>query len=93
MTPRAVGGAFASRYSPPTITRGARIIVRGPNGERGSVPYDHAIRRGEDQHRAAVEACIHKWGPRLVSANPRRHLLGGEVPGSGGTWAWLVVEP
>lgn len=78
-------GVFLTRYVGPTDRRGSRILVTGPNGERGAVDYNDTLGASENHQAAAV--CIFKWGPPLVSAG--RQLVGGPMHPRG--YAWVIV--
>lgn len=58
--------AIHTKFSGPTNTRGARIIVNAEGCKRRSYPYDYGSR---DVHAdaAAAFAAEHKWTGELVS--------------------------
>lgn len=49
--------AIETRYKGPTDTRGSRIIAADLDGNRITIPYDHALNHDELHERAAKALC------------------------------------
>lgn len=54
--------AIETKFLGPTNTRGARIVARTANGQKITVPFDHASRTGIDAHAPAAYALARKMG-------------------------------
>lgn len=61
--------AIWTRYKGPTDCRGSRIIATDEDGNRVTVPYDHAL-SGASVHAVAARALVAKmgWGPCTMIA-------------------------
>ena len=53
--------AILTKYLGPTDCKGSRITAWDCDGNRATVPYDHAL-SGEAVHREAAIALVHKMG-------------------------------
>ena len=74
--------AITTRYSGPTNTRGARVLVRADAG-RMFVPWDHAMNPADNYHAAAKAYALRKgW---------RGTWSGGVLPGAAG-YAFVVDD-
>ena len=75
---------FRTKFSGPTDTRGARIIVTG-GGHRFQIPYDYAAK---DKHAAAMEIVKAKLGLTGTIQEIRDHVwtVGPWQPKTGQRW-------
>ena len=71
--------AITTTYHGPTDTRGSRITASDGDGNRITVPYDHAL-NGAGNHRAACLALCAKlgWHGELVGGHTRTGMV----------WVW-----
>ena len=54
--------AITTKYHGPTNTRGSRVSASDSDGNRVSIPYDHALDSEEIHRKAAVALCARmKW--------------------------------
>ena len=54
--------AITTKYHGPTNTRGSRVSASDSDGNRVSIPYDHALNSEEAHRKAAVALCARmKW--------------------------------
>lgn len=59
--------AIRTKYNGPTDTRGSRISATDEDGNRVTVPYDHAENSNGNHDAAALALCAKMgWGGRLV---------------------------
>lgn len=76
--------AILTKYHGPTDTRGARISATDGDGNRVTVPYDHALSLGRNHDAAALALCGRLgWGGRLVCGSTSRgyaYVFDPEVP-------------
>ena len=54
--------AITTKYHGPTSTRGSKVSASDKDGNRVSIPYDHALNSEEAHRKAAVAFCAKmKW--------------------------------
>ena len=54
--------AITTKYHGPTNTRGSMVSASDSDGNRVSIPYDHALNSEESHRKAAVAFCSKmKW--------------------------------